>query len=62
MQNRTVTKDDRLRVVVDIRSGKTLFGPATRAQTADWIIRDGFWRSSATDLRVQVLGPGCDAR
>ena len=51
--------DDRLRVVVDVRTGKTLFGPATQAQTADWIIRDGFWRGA--DLAVKVL-PGSDAR
>ena len=51
--------DDRLRVVVDIRTGKTVFGPATWDQTSTWIIQDGFWRGA--DLAVQVL-PGSDAR
>ena len=49
--------DDRLRVVVDMRTKETVFGPATLAQTADWIIQDGFWRGG--DLAVKVL-PGSD--
>jgi hypothetical protein len=52
-----LTADDRLRVVVDVRTSETVFGPATRAQTAAWIIRDGFWRGA--DLRVDVIEPAC---
>lgn len=51
--------DDRLRVVTDIRTNETVFGPATEAQTRHWIIQDGFWM--AADLRVDVL-PGSGAR
>ena len=52
--------DDRLRVVVDVRTEETVFGPASRARTVDWIIQDGFWRGA--DLRVDVIEPaGSDA-
>ena len=47
--------DDRLRVVVDIRTGQTVFGPATAAQTSHWIIQDGFWMGA--DLRVLDVLP-----
>jgi len=50
-----IPEDDRLRVVVDISTGETVFGPAAKAQTAHWIIQVGFWRSSVQPLRVDVL-------
>lgn len=46
------------RTVVDTRTGETVFGPATRAQISDWIIRTGFW--GAADFRIEV--PGGDTR
>lgn len=46
-----------LRAVIDINSGETVFGPATREQTSTWIIQEGFWMGA--DLRVDVL-PGSD--
>ncbi len=50
--------DDRLRVVTDIRTGQTVFGPATWEQTSTWIIRDGFWMGA--DLRLDVVPAGSD--
>ncbi len=49
--------DGRLRVVTDVRTGQTVFGPATWEQMSRWIIQDGFWRGA--DLRIDVL-PGSD--
>ena len=45
--------DDRPRVVTDIRTGETVYGPAARAEVGHWIINDGFWRGA--DLRVDVV-------
>jgi hypothetical protein len=46
-------------VVTDVRTGETVFGPATRTQVGHWIKQDGFWRGA--DLRLDVAPePLCD--
>lgn len=50
----TATTDDRPRVVVDFRTGETVFGPATSAQVSHWIMQEGFWRGA--DLHIDVAG------
>jgi hypothetical protein len=59
MNATTLPADDRPRVVVDIRTGETVYGPAPRAEVGHWILQDGFWRGA--DLRVDVVGAGSDA-